>query len=195
MLAVLPSHTPMTVPRGNHLKRSRGSFSPHHKPGQPHQERNTLVIAPTDPRSTRALTSNRQPQSRPIILCRRKRRRFSANHTGVLQNHLPVPSPTKSGLPTPSPAFLSTPPPISQPDEEDGLSVISDRLRLKMSNSSSIAAHGKRPTGQVCTYEDWQDIKELFVRAAEQYNGKHVPNIFNHPHFSFGPFPCAPFRN
>ena len=45
-----------------------------------------------------------------------------------------------------------------------------------MANSSSTATHGKLPAGQVCTYEDWQDIKELFAKAAEQYNGKLAPN-------------------
>ncbi|KAF9785431.1 hypothetical protein BJ322DRAFT_1006438 [Thelephora terrestris] len=39
-----------------------------------------------------------------------------------------------------------------------------------MTKSSSTTAHGSHPTGQVCTFEDWQDIKELFAKAAEQYN-------------------------
>lgn len=174
LLAVLPSHVPMTVPRGNHLKRSRGSFSRHSKRGQhPREraeERTTPTIAPTDPREARA--SNSQPQSRPVVPHRRrKRRRFSANCPGALQNHLPI-------FPTPSSSTLPSPPPSSsRPDEEDGVSVILERLRLKMSNSSSTTAHGRHPTGQVCTYEDWQDIKELFAKAAEQYNGKHAPAI------------------
>ena len=46
-----------------------------------------------------------------------------------------------------------------------------------MANSSSTATHGKHPAGLVCTYEDWQDIKELFAKAAEQYNGEYVPRV------------------
>lgn len=46
-----------------------------------------------------------------------------------------------------------------------------------MSNSSSTTAHGSHPTGQVCTYEDWQDIKELFAKAAEQYNAPETDAV------------------
>ena len=53
--------------------------------------------------------------------------------------------------------------------------MILERLRLKMSKSSSTTAYGSHPTGQVCTFEDWQDIKELFAKAAEQYNGELRP--------------------
>ena len=180
LLAVFPSPAPMTVPRGNHLKRPRGSFTRHHKrdqhPREHAEERNPPIIAPTDTRSTRV--SNCQPQSRSVSNRRRKRRRFSANCAGALQNHLPIASHTKPVFPTPSSSTASSAPPSSShPDEEDRLSVISERLRLKMSISSSTTAHGRRPTGQVCTYEDWQDIKELFAKAAEQYNGEHVPNV------------------
>ena len=193
LLAIFPSQ--MTAPRGNHLKRSRGSVARHQKPSQhPYdrvEERNAPVIAQPEPRSTRAATSNCPPQSRPVSHRRRKRRRFSANCTGALQNHLPVTSQPKPAFPTPT-----APPSSSRPDEEDRLSVISERLRLKMSNSSSTAAQGRCPTGQVCTYEDWQDIKELFAKAAEQYNGKHVPNTFCHPHVSFGPLSrCGPTQS
>ena len=183
MLAVLPSHGPMTVSRGNHLKRPRGSSSCNQKAGQyPREraeERNLSVVAPKDPRSTqRPSAANRQSQSCLVSHRRPKRRRFSADSPGALQNTLPVALNTKPVLPTPSPPLPSS---SSQPDEEDGLSVITERLRLKMTNSSSTAAHGRHPTGQVCTYEDWQDIKELFAKAAEQYNGKLVPNISNPP--------------
>jgi len=182
LLAVFPSPVPMTIPRGNHLKRSRGSLSHHNKPGQhPRErvdERNASIIVSTDSRSTqRTSPSNCQSQSRPVSH-RRKRRRVSANCTGVLQNHLLATSHPEPIFPTPSSSPPAPPPPSPQPDEEERLSVISERLRLKMSNSSSTAAHGRHPTGQVCTYEDWHDIKELFAKAAEQYNGKLVPNIF-----------------
>lgn len=59
--------------------------------------------------------------------------------------------------------------------------MISERLRLKMTNCSSTATRGRYSTGQVCTYEDWQDIKELFAKAAEQYNGEHVPRVLSRP--------------
>lgn len=60
--------------------------------------------------------------------------------------------------------------------------MLSERLRLKMTKCSTTTAYGNcHPTGQVCTHEDWQDIKELFAKAAEQYNGKHVPNVFPNP--------------
>lgn len=195
LLAVFPSHVPMTIPRGNHLKRSRGSSSCHHKLGQHSrervEERNPSIIALTDSRSARrSSTTSSQSQSRPVSQRRRKRRRFSADCAGVLQNHLPVASHSKPVFPASSPP---SPPPSSYlPDEEDRLSVISERLRLKMSNSSSTAAHGRRPGGQTCTHEDWQDIKELFSKAAEQYNGKHAPNISNPitPTRPSGPFLC-----
>lgn len=193
LLAVFPSHIPMTVPRGNHLKRSRGSVSRPQKlsqhPRERAEERNASIIAPASPRpAQRTLTPDPPSQSRPAPHRRRKRRRFSANCTGVLQNHLPATSHTKLVFPTPPSSTPPSPPSSSsRPDEEHRLSVISERLRLKMSNSSSTAAHGKLPTGQVCTYEDWHDIKELFAKAAEQYNGKHVPNKFYHPHVFFGP--------
>lgn len=174
----------MTVPRGNHLKRSRGSLGRHKLSQYPRErveERNVPIIAPTDPRSTRASTPNSQPQSGPTSHRRRKRRRFSASCTGVLQHNLAITSQTKPAHLIPSTTLPSIPSSSSRADEEDKLSVISERLRLKMTDSSSIATHGKHPTGQVCTYEDWQDIKELFAKAAEQYNGEHVPNIFQPP--------------
>lgn len=61
--------------------------------------------------------------------------------------------------------------------------MISERLRLKMSKASHTTAYGNHPTGLVCTYEDWQDIKELFAKAAEQCNGEHFPNIPSNPYF------------
>ena len=183
MLAVLSSHAPMTVSRGNHLKRPRGSSSCNqkvgHHPRERVEERNLSVVAPTVPRSTqRPSAANRQSQPCLVSHRRRKRRRLSVSSPGVLQNPLPLAPNTKPVFPTPSPPLPSS---NSEPDEEDRLSVITERLRLKMTNSSSTAAHGRHPTGQVCTYEDWQDIKELFAKAAEQYNGKLVPNIFNPP--------------
>ena len=175
----------MTIPRGNHLKRSRGSFSRNHKPTLYPRERvvgrNASIITSAELRTGMQPSPppTRQPQSRPTSHRRRKRRRFSANGTGVLQNHLPIPSShTKPSIfPTPpstSSSQFSSPPPssCSRTDDEGSQSVISERLRLKMSKSSSTTAHGSHPTGQVCTYEDWQDIKELFAKAAEQYNGK-----------------------
>lgn len=186
LVTVYPSHTPMTVPRGNHLKRPRGSFTRHKLSQQPRErveERNVPIIAPTDPRSTRALTSTSQSQSCPASHRRRKRRRFSASYTGVLQHHLPITSQTKPAHPATPSTLPST---SSRADEEVRSSVISERLRLKMSNSSSTATHGRHHTGQVCTYEDWQDIKELFAKAAEQYNGEHAPNFF------FSPPPICP---
>ena len=182
----------MTVPRGNHLKRPRGSFSRNKFSQHPRdrvEERNAPIIALTDPRSTRTSTPSSQLQSCPASHRRRKRRRFSASCTGVLQHHLPITSQTKCALPTASSTLPPTPSSSSRADEENRLSVISERLRLKMSNSSSTAAHGKHPTGQVCTYEDWQDIKELFAKAAEQYNGEHVPNIFPPPSICPPPLP------
>ena len=188
LLTIFPSHIPMTVPRGHHLKRSRGPFARSHKlshdPRQRIHETDPSIIAPTDPRSSTRLSSaiNYQSQPRPVSHRHRsKRRRLSANCPGVLQNHLPIPSHPKPVFPTPPPSSSAHPSPPSsdsQTDEEDRLSVISERLRLKMSNSSSTAAYGNNPASQLCTYEDWQDIKELFAKAAEQYNGKHVPNIF-----------------
>ena len=178
----------MTVPSRSHLKRSRGSFARNHRlcphPRQRIHEADPSIIAPPDSRSSarRPLTTNYQSQSLPVAYRHRnKRRRLSASCTSVLQNHLPFPSHPKPVFPTPPSSSSSSPPPSSpQTDEEDRLSVISERLRLKMTNSSFTTAHGKNPpTGQVCTYEDWQDIKELFAKAAEQYNGKHVPNISN----------------
>ena len=182
LLAVYPSHTPMTVPRGKHLKRSRGSLGRHKLSQYPRErveERNAPIIAPTDPHSTRASTPNSQPQSHPASHRRRKRRRFSASCAGALQHNVPITSQTKPAHLTPSSPLPPTPSSSSRADEEDRYSVISERLRLKMANCSSTAARGKHPTGQVCTYEDWQDIKELFAKAAEQYNGEHVPNIFS----------------
>ena len=201
----------MTVPRGNHLKRARGSFSRNHKPilypRERPEGRNASIITSPELRPTTQRPPQppppptRQSQSRPTSHRRRKRRRFSANGTSVLQNHLPVTSQTKPCIfPTPPasvvPSSSQLPPPSacsssSRTDEEDGQSVISERLRLKMSKSSSTTAHGSHPTGQVCTFEDWQDIKELFAKAAEQYNGEFTSrNRFaNHPHTP--PPPCV----
>jgi len=183
LLAVLPSHIPMAVPTGIRLKRSRGSLPRNHKlgqhPRQRIQEADPSIIAPT---ARHPLATNHQSQPRTVShRHRNKRRRLSANCAGVSQTHLPVASHPNPVFPTPPTSSAPSPPPSSssRTDEEDRLSVISERLRLKMSNSSSTAAHGKNLTGQVCTYEDWQDIKELFTKAAEQYNGKHAPNISN----------------
>jgi hypothetical protein len=210
LLAVLPSHDPMScIPRGNGRKRSRGSFSRNHRPNLYPRERaegrTASIIGSADPLHTtrRPLPPPPSPspcQSQPRLVPhrRRKKRRFSANGTGVLSNHcLPQPTTshsTKPVFPTPPPTTAATttatttpsspfqtpsPPPSSPRTDADGRSssVISERLRLKMSKALSTTAHGSCPTGQVCTLEDWQDIKELFAKAAEQYNGKHVPNI------------------
>ena len=203
LLTLLPSHVPMTVPTESHLKRSRGSFTRHHKLGQyPRQRapgRNSSAIAPTDPRASKQRPSITNRESRPAPHRHHKRRRLSANCTGVSQNQLLVASHTKPVFPTappPSPTLSSLSSSSSRPDEEDRLSVTSERLRLKMSNSSSTAAYGKHLTGPVCTYEDWQDIKELFAKAAEQYNGKQAPNFFqsNHPHTFFALLYHFPLR-
>ena len=144
---------------------------------------NPRVITPADLCSAarRPSSSTYHSQSRSGPHRRRKRRRFSTNPTGVLQNHLlPATSPSKPVFPTPpspSPPFPVPPLPQRRTDEDTD-PVISERLRRKMTTSSSTTAHGSCPTGQVCTYEDWLDIKELFAKAAEQYNGKHVPDIF-----------------
>ena len=138
-----------------------------------------LVIAPMDPCSTqRPLVADRQSQSCLVLHHRCKKRRFSANSPGILQYPLSVVPNTKPILLTPSP---SLPPSSSRLDEEDKLSVISERLCLKTSNNSSTAAHGRHPASQLCTYEDWQDIEELCAKATEQYNSKLVPNISNPP--------------
>ena len=181
MLAVLPPHDPMTVPRGKHLKRSRGSLSRSHKLGQCSRDgRNQSIIASTGSRSTtqQPSSSTCQPQSSPTSHRRRKRRRFSDNGSGVSENNLPVTSQVFPTLPSSaSPAPHPPSSPSARTDEEDRVSVIAERLRLKMTNSLTTTARGGYPTGQVCTYEDWQDIKELFTKAAEQYNGEHnVPN-------------------
>ena len=77
-------------------------------------------------------------------------------------------------------SLISLPPSSSRPDGGDRFSAISKWLRLMMSHSSSTAAHGRHPTGQVCgAYEDLQDIKQLLAKATEQYNGKLVLNISN----------------
>ena len=72
--------------------------------------------------------------------------------------------------------------------------MISERLRLKTSNSLSTTAHGRHPASQLCTYEDRQDIEELSAKAAEQYNGKLILNISNPPATirSSGHFLCPP---
>ena len=197
LLTVLPFHDPMTIPRGNGRKRSRGSFSRNHKPSlYPREGRNTTVIAQTDLRLPSSSTC--QPHSRSVPHRRRKRRRFSPTNgtPGVLQNHhllatshskpvFPTPPPPSTCSPCPSPP----PPSVSSRTDEERTCVISERLRLKMSKSSSTTARGNYPSVQVCTFEDWQDIKELFAKAAEQYNGKHVPK---HP-FSFSNAPPTRF--
>lgn len=197
LLAVLPSHDPVAIPRGNGRKRSRGSFSRNHKPSLHPRERaegrNVSIVTSTDLRPTTRRPSPptcQQPQSRQVSHRRRKRRRFSTNGTGLLQNHLPGATSSHCSKPVfptapplPSSSFPTLPPSSSQTDE-DRESVISERLRLKMSKCSSTTARGSYPAGHVCTYEDWQDIKELFAKAAEQYNGKHVPNIFKHLFFA-----------
>lgn len=188
LLAVLPSHDPIAVPRGTGRKRSRGSFSCNRKsslyPRERTEGRNAPIITPTDLRSTthRPSPLTCQSQSRQASRHRHKRRRFSANRTSVSQN-LTTTSDSKPVFPTPPPTSspFPTPPPSGAPTDEGTHPVISERLRLKMSQSSYTTAHGSNPTGQVCTYEDWLDIKELFAKAAEQYNGKHVPNTFKHP--------------
>lgn len=187
-----PPKSLMTVPRGNRPKRPRGSFSKsQHKdklcqlPYPSIEERYPSLIAQT--LTQRPSIATCQSQSRPVPHCRRKRRRFTANCTSVLQGQLPfASSKAESVFPTPStssdpssPAHPSPPPSSPQPDEEERLSVTSERLRLKIMSNSSSTAHGNHLTGQVCTYEDWQDIKELFAKAAEQYNGKRPSRTFS----------------
>ena len=168
----------MTVPAAAH-KRSRTSLTcPQKFTRRRAQDRHAAVIVRPDPRSaSKQQSSPAISQCRPALHRPRKKARLSADGTGVSQAQLLVTSLAKPVFPTTSSSAFSSPPHSGpQPNEEDNHSVTSERLRLKMTNTSSTATHGKLPTGQVCTYEDWQDIKELFAKAAEQYNGKLIPN-------------------
>lgn len=49
---------------------------------------------------------------------------------------------------------------------------IAPRRRLKAIDTTSTATRGKPPSRMDCDYEDWEDLKDLFGKAVEQYEGE-----------------------